>query len=311
MSNSTDQFLEILSAFFFLYAMYSMASMSGLLSERSGVINIGVEGTMVIGAVWFALLFNEFNKTINVQGSIALAIIISVIISAIYIQILSLITVKYLANHVIAGTGLNLLAPALGILTSGIMTGNTALVSQPDLRSYFIVLSDGGHFSTLGVIVTAFTIVISVSAWFFLNKTKYGLRLKASGENPYALETSGISVNKMKYIALTFSGLLAGFAGTVFVMDKQFTFSVFGNGFIAIGILIFGQWTIVGTTIGSGLIAILVAIFKNWVTVFGGESQTGYLMNMIPFVIPIVGLMIFKNVTGPASIGKPFKKDMR
>ena len=306
-----NSFLEILSAFFFLYAMYSMASMAGLLSERTGVINIGVEGTMVIGAAWFSLMFTEFQPSLGTGGSLVVALILAIIISSIYTQILSIITVKYLANHVIAGTGLNLLAPALAILTSGLMTGNTASISTPDLKEFFHPLTDGGHFSYLGLYLTIVAMIISVAGLFFFKKTKYGLRFKAAGENPYALETSGISVNKMKYIALIFSGALAGFAGAIFVMDKQFTFSVFGNGFIAIGILIFGQWTIIGTTIGSALIGILVAIFQNWVTVFHGESQAGYLMNMIPFVIPIIGLMIFKNVTGPAAIGKPFKKDMR
>ena len=306
-----NNFLEILSSFFLLYAMYSLASMSGLFSERSGVINIGVEGSMIIGAVWFSLLYALMHDQVGTYGSVVISLIVSIAITALYTQILGITTVRYLADHVIAGTGLNLLAPALAILTSGIITDNTAVVVIPDLKDFNIALGNGSHFSMLGVYVTILAIAFSLTAWFFLNKTKYGLRLKASGENPYALETSGISVNKMKYIAITLSGALAGLAGAIFVFDKQFTFSVLGNGFISIGILIFGQWTIIGTAIGSGLVAVLVAIFQNWVVVFEGTSQTSALLNIIPFVIPILGLMIFKNVSGPSAIGKPFKKDMR
>lgn len=304
-------FLEILSAFLFLFSMYSMASMAGLLSERSGIVNIGIEGTMIIGAVWFALLSNSLNGLMNVWWILIISLIVSITLSALYTQILSVVTINYMADHTIAGTGLNLLAPALAILLSGIITGNTSEISQPDFKNFSITLSDGGAFSLLSILVLIISLTILSIGWFVLNKTRVGLRLKASGENPYALETSGVSVNKTKYIALAFAGALAGFAGSIFVIDKSFHFTVNGSGFIALGILIFGQWSIIGITIGSALIGLLVAIFQNWVTVFGGESQLGYLMNTIPFIIPLVGLMIFKSVSGPSAVGKPFRKDMR
>lgn len=307
-----SHFLEILSAFLFLFSMYSMASMAGLLSERSGIINIGIEGTMIIGAVWFALLFNWFTGVVgNVGLSLILSLILSIGLSAAYTQILSVVTINYMADHTIAGTGLNLLAPALAMLFAGVLTGNTSEVPQVDLKWFSQTLSDGGSFSYLAIAMVVISLIILFIGWFVLSKTRAGLRLKASGENPYALETAGVSVNKTKYIAMLFAGALAGFAGAIFVMDKSFHFTVNGNGFIALGILIFGQWSIVGITIGSALIGILVAIFQNWVTVFGGESQLGYLMNTIPFIIPLLGLMMFKSVSGPAAVGKPFRKDMR
>jgi len=306
-----NSFLEILSAFLFLFSMYSMASMAGLLSERTGIVNIGIEGTMIIGAVWFALISNVLNDTMNVWGILIISLFISIILSSIYTQLLSVVTINYMADHTIAGTGLNLLAPALAMLFAGILTGNTSSISQIDFKAFSLTLSDGGVFSFLSIIVTVISVSILLIGWFILSKTKTGLRLKASGENPYALETSGVSVNKTKYKSMLFSGALAGFAGAIFVMDKSFHFTVNGSGFIALGILIFGQWSIIGITIGSALIGILVAIFQNWVTVFGGDSQVGYLMNTIPFIIPLIGLMLFKSVSGPAAVGKPFRKDMR
>ena len=304
-------FLEILSAFLFLFSMYSMASMAGLLSERTGIVNIGIEGTMVIGAVWFALLSNTFNGHMNVWWILIVSLIISIVLSSLYTQLLSVVTINYMADHTIAGTGLNLLAPALAMLFAGILTGNTSSISQIDFKYFSATLSDGGSFSFLSIIMVVISVTILFMGWFILSKTRTGLRLKASGENQYALETSGVSVNKTKYKSMLFSGALAGFAGAIFVMDKSFHFTVNGSGFIALGILIFGQWSIIGITIGSALIGILVAIFQNWVTVFGGDSQVGYLMNTIPFIIPLIGLMIFKSVSGPASVGKPFRKDMR
>ncbi len=306
-----QHFLEILSAFLFLFSMYSMASMAGLLSERSGIVNIGIEGTMIIGAVWFALLSNLFNGLMGIWWILILSLIISIAISSLYTQLLSVVTIQYMADHTIAGTGLNLLAPALAMLFAGMLTGNTSVVPQSDLKYFTTTLKDGGIFSYLSILTTSISLIVLVSGWFILTKTRVGLRLKASGENPYALETSGVSVNKTKYTSMLFAGALAGFAGAIFAMDKSFHFTVNGSGFISLGILIFGQWSIIGITIGSALIGILVAIFQNWVTVFGGQSQLGYLMNTIPFIIPLIGLMIFKSVSGPASVGKPFRKDMR
>jgi|GEM_PF-517548 len=156
-----NSFLEILSSFFLLYAMYSLASMSGLFSERSGVINIGIEGSMVIGAVWFSLLYSEMAPTVGTYGSVIISLLVSIIITALYTQILSITTVRYLADHVIAGTGLNLMAPALAILTSGIMTENTAVVVIPDLKDFNIPLGNGSHFSLLGLYVTILAIIFS------------------------------------------------------------------------------------------------------------------------------------------------------
>lgn len=306
-----EAFLKLLSTFLMLFTVYSMASMSGLISEKSGIVNIGIEGTMVIGAAWFALMYGVLSPEMNSVLKLLISLSVSISISALYIQLLSVATITFMSDHVIAGTGLNLLAPSLAILCSGLLTGKTSFIDKPNLDAFLHTTTYGYDFQMLFIWMAIIAIIILLIGAYILNKTRMGLRLETAGENPYALEASMVSVTSVRYKAIFIAGLLAGFAGSVYAMDAQFYFTVKGSGFIALGILIFGQWTFRGITIGSALIASLISIFQNWVFAFGLNPQTGVLMSAIPFIIPLIGLLIFKSSNGPTAVGKPFRKDVR
>ncbi len=309
--------VSFLAAFICLYAVYQLASLAGLFSERSGTANVAIEGNMIVGAIVFVLIYQllGFDKDIY---SVLLAIIITVPLAGLYMMLLSILTNRYFADHIVAGTGMNLLAPALMMMLYWILSPTVVGYNRPGSVLFIIpqwyVTIDG--FSTdlsyLHIFLVLLTILITVICYLTLNKTRFGLRLKSSGENPYSLETSGISVKKTRTIALYLSGILSSLAGIVFVTKGTFFFTVNGSGFLAIGILILGQYRVIGTTIGSVVLALFIALFDTLPLFLGsGVAQLTYMMKIIPFVIPIIGLIIFKKSYVPKAVGTNFKKDQR
>ncbi len=306
--------IKFLESFLILYAVYQICSIAALFSESSGVANIAVEGNMVLSAGLFSIIWFYLKDSIGSQElEIAISIICASILSAIYMSILSLLTTKYLADHIIVGTGMNLMAPAIAIF----MFHWTVSASQSSIITSFehwqnIIEVDSKQytFQMLFVGFVIISILIVIISIYILNKTKFGLRLKASGENPYSLETSGVSVAKTRFIALIIAGLLSGLAGAMFATKDTFYFTVNGSGFLSLGILILGQYKVIGTFIGSLVFAILISIFSNlsfWIQL--GEIET--LLKTIPFIIPIIGLIIFRKHHQPKAIGQNFKKDQR
>lgn len=317
----------IFSAALVLYAVYQLGSLAGIFSERSGVANIAIEGNMIVGAVLFALFYENINQVLGFGQieSVLISLLISVPLSAIFMLLLSTLIIRYLSDHIIAGTGLNILAPVIMIFAynmisptiSGDLRAETILLDISNLRGHIEI--DGRMNNELSYLTVAFvllTIVILLISSFAINKTSFGLRLRSSGENPYALETSGISVNKTRIVALYIAGLLSSFAGVVFVSaGNNFYFTVNGSGFLAIGILILGQYKIMGTVIGSIILSTFIGTFNSLPAILGTKiplfNDNIYLFKMIPFLMPIIGLIIFRKSYVPKAVGQNFKKDQR
>lgn len=299
-----------------LIAVFILASSAALISERTGTINISIEGGMVLGAGIYVLLQSITTVAID---SIFLAIIYNLFLFAIasavvvlFNMILAFTTINMMSNHVIVGTGMNLLAPALIGILAIIMFGSfTGITYQSPWQ--FTNQSGNAVFDFFAIICIAIAVAVAIGLAFILNKTVFGLRLKAAGENPYALETAGVSVTRTRYYGLIISGALTGLSGAIYMLSaKSFSISVAGIGFIALGILIFGQWKITGIVLSSILIGTLMALARSWAS-FGGwtNSLPQDFVYMIPFIIPIIILMIFKNHQGPEAAGKGFRKDER
>ncbi len=295
----------ILEIALFLLASYGLVSLAGLISERSGVVNIALDGKMIIGALVYASLMNVsgFKETFN-YFSPFMAMFLAGIGGMAYSTLLSVATINFLADHIIAGTALNLLAPALSIIVV------YAAFDQEAVDVLDKSMGWAGEVSTTAIISVMITGVILALAWFFINKTTMGLRLRSAGENPYSLETSGISVKKTKWIALTIAGFLAGFGGAIAINTfARFTGTVNGMGFIALAILIMGQWKVAGITIGTIIIGISMAFFTGWG--FLDTNIADELMMIITFILPIIVLILFKSSNAPEAAGKPYRKDMR
>lgn len=310
-----------------LYCVYQLGSLAGIFSERSGVANVAIEGNMIIGAIIYAIFYENMHMAwgIGEMTSIFLAMGVAVLLSSTYMMLLSHVTNRYMGDHIIVGTGMNLLAPAIGFLLYVLFSAKT-LNLDPSAISFVYdaniirLTTSTGQFNGLlysHLVMIAITITLVFVSAHFLNHTRFGLRLKSSGENPYSLETAGVSVAKTRRHALWLAGLLSSLAGVAFTMvnpvGSQFFFTVNGSGFIAIGIIILGQYKVSGSTIGSIVFAILIGFFNSIPFVSGNDLLVSHqnLMKAIPFIIPLIGLMVFRKSFVPAAVGQNFKKDQR
>ncbi len=316
-----------LGIFLVLYTTYQLGALAGIFSERSGVANVAIEGNMIVGAVLFSLIYNNLTHAGGPELSQLYAFIIAIVIAipsaGLFMMLMALLTNRYLADHIIAGTGLNLLAPALMLLMYNwlyVGASDTLVLSSILLNTKdFVINVDGNtYMNWLIVFFVLLTLLLLIISSWTLNKTKFGLRLRSSGENPYALETSGISVVKTRTIALFIAGMLSSLAGAAFMMSHDaFFFTVKGSGFIAIGIMILGQYKVIGTFFGSIVLAAVIALIKTVITLHAGIpdgsfiSENSYALNALPFVIPLIGLIILRKSYVPKAVGKNFKKDQR
>ncbi len=311
--------MTFLLIFLALFATFMLASLAALVSEKSGTVNIAIEGGMVIGGCSFLIFLNTFENCLGLPGDIIpvlLALLITMGLLMIWNVVLGFATITMLGDHIIAGTALNLLAPVIALALGITLYSKTTLFpylsgSIPRHVSSDAGWSSLGQWEYLGIIlvllVIAFVIISILLYW-----TKWGLRLQAAGENPYALETAGISVTKTRYSSLLLVGMLTAISSMaiVIVYENTYITSVYGYGYISFGILIFGGWKMKGITIGSFIIAIVMALAIRW-TSMGYSGETAYFIHMIPFILPLVFLMIFKSRTGPSAAGKAFRKDLR
>lgn len=295
----------ILTTFIVLWSSYLMVSLSGLFSERSGVVNIGLNGIMIIGLMTYGSLMSI--DSFNSLGLIApfIAIVISGIVGILFNLLFAFAVVNFYTDQVISGTAMNLIAAAGSLL---FIQG----VFQRDILSWNMQASiELGGINLVYILFLVIALIVIIASLFVLNKTNFGLHLKSSGENPYALETSGISVFKTRYYALMISGFLAAIGGAMAApaFSNTFNGNVNGMGYIAIAILIFGQWKIWGITLGSFIFSIISAIANQWL-LFDLNFPVEFV-KMIPFIVPLVVLIFIKSSNSPKMAGKPFKKDER
>ncbi len=296
-----------ITSFITFFTIYSLASLSGLLSERSGVVNIGIDGSMIMGALTFVsmLQINPFMEFFGVMAPF-IAMIIAIVATMLYSTLFSIVVINYMGDQVIAGTAINMIAPAFSLIVmKSIFETNTLTFNN---------LSQGwlGTVDTFAFTMMIIAFIIIGIIWLILSKTKWGLRLKSAGENPYALETSGISVLKTRWISITMAGALSGMAGALFPIalgTSAFSGTVNGSGFIALAILLVGQWKVAGIVLTSLVFSLLTSTANMWLNF--DINFPSELVNIIPFVIPIIVMVIVKSSSGPDSVGKPFKKDMR
>jgi len=263
-------------------------SIGGVFSERGGVVNVGLEGIMVMGA-FSGVVFNlEFAEQLG-AATPWISLLVAGIVGAIFSLIHAVATVHFRADHVVSGTVLNLMAPALAVFLVKVLynKGQTDNLSQTFGRFDFPVLADipviGDIFfkstSLLGYIAIAFSFL----AWFILFKTRFGLRLRSVGEHPQAADTLGINVYKMRYLGVVISGFLGGIGGAIYAQSISVNFSVttiVGPGFIALAAMIFGKWNPIG--------AMLSSLF------FGLSQSLAVIGSQLPFLqgVPAVYLQI-------------------
>ena len=281
--------LNLLVSSMLIYAApLVFTSIGGAFSEHSGVVNVGLEGIMVMGA-FSGVVFNlTFESTF---GSLTpwLALLVGGIVGLIFSLIHAVATINFRADHVVSGTVLNLMAPALAIFLVKALygKGQTDNIRVSFGKFNFPILSDipvigdtfFKHTSLMGYLAVGFAFV----AWFIMFKTKFGLRLRSVGEHPQAADTLGINVYLMRYWGVMISGFLGGVGGAIYAQSISVNFAattIIGPGFIALAAMIFGKWDPIG--------AMLSSLF------FGLSQSLAVIGSQLPFLshVPAVYLQI-------------------
>ena len=283
------------------------AALGGMFSERSGVVNIGLEGLMLISA--FAGVVGAF-----LSGSAVVALGFALAAGLIFALIHALMCVTFEADQIISGTAINLLAlGGTGFLMVSIFgAGGTSPrvegfgeVPIPLLSSIPVV---GSALFSQSLLVYLMYVMVPVT-FFVLFRTPFGLRLRATGESPEAVDTAGVSVGRMRYYGVALSGLLASLGGIYLSMGLLSAFTenmTGGRGFIALAALIFGRWNPLGAAGAALLFGFALAV-----TVQAPQDLVPQeFLLMTPYVLTIVALAAFGGrAIAPAAIGKPYRKE--
>ena len=299
-------------------------ALAGLLAERSGVVDIGLEGKMLFAA--FAA-----GAAGSLSGSMAIALLLALMTGVLLSMMHGLACVSHRGDQVVSGVAINIIAAGMTVVL-GIaffaQGGQTpqlpaAVRMQPVMPEFAAWLSGAvpfaggivgnGLFSHNALVYLALALVPAV--WWLLFRTRFGLRLRAVGENPQMVDAAGVSVQKLRYAALALNGVLCGLAGAYLVMAQSANFSAnmtAGRGFMALAALIFGRWHPVGAFAACLLFGFLdaVAIRLQGVALPGiGEVPVQWIQ-ALPYVMTIVLLAGFVGRSvAPAALGRPYLKE--
>jgi ABC-type uncharacterized transport system permease subunit len=287
-----------------------LAALGGLYSERSGVINIALEGMMLAGA-FTAAAVTVFAHS-SLVGVLA-AVLAGVLVAALH----AVATINYRADQVVSGTAINILFLGVPALLSGALfesTGATRQLSKDEVLPDLMIFSPENSpvlasvFNQKPIVYLAF-LVVGISV-YVLYRTPFGLRLRAVGENPEAADTAGVSVVRMRYAGVLISGALAALGGAYLSIGQssQFTRNMTaGRGFIALAALIFGKWHPVGALLACLLFGLAEAVS---IRMQGTVNIPNQFILMIPYVLTIVMLAgLIRRADPPKALGVAYAKE--
>ncbi len=290
-----------------------ITALGGLYSERSGVTNLGLEGLMLVGYFASALTI-KFTEQISYAMAIPLGLFVAVIAGALFSMLHAFASINLKADQIISGTAINMLASALTVYLARTIAGSGNIrIMLGIIRKDIPVLSKipgiGTLFFTQTYWSTWLALTIWALSWFLLYKTSFGLRLRACGEHPSAVESAGINVHKMRYFGVGMSGALAGLGGAIILVtySGEFNGTVAGLGFLSIAALIFGQWKplgILGATFFFGT-ATTIANVSQVIPQFGVIPPV--IFKVFPYVVTLLALVAFsKRSAAPKAVGEPY-----
>lgn len=299
-----------------------IVAIGGMYAERSGVINIALDGIMIMGA-FVSVLFIYIMEGMGVltgQPLLVVATLVAAVTGMLFSLLHAFASVNMKADQTISGTALNLFAPAFAIFVARMIIG----VQQVPFSNYTIskvpVLGDipviGDIFFTNCFITTFICILLYLLAALVISKTKFGLRLRACGEHPGAADSVGVSVEKIRYAGVLISGALAGIGGLAFVIptSNNFNATVSGYGFLAIAVLIFGQWRsgkILGAAFFFGIMKTLASSYAIIPWLKDLPIPSG-IYKMIPYAATLIVLIFTsKKSQAPRAEGIPYDKGAR
>ncbi|MCL2433703.1 MAG: ABC transporter permease [Clostridia bacterium] len=298
-----------------------ITALGGMFSERSGIINIALEGIMILGAFAGILFINIFQSTLPGQPVLLLAIVVAAVVGMLAAAPHAYASISMKANQIISGTAINMFAPAVAIYIARMLFTVQQIQFTNQFRIAKVPLL--GDIPVLGPLLFQKTYIttylgmgILLLAWLVLYKTPFGLRLRSCGEHPQAADSVGINVYKMRYAGTLISGALAGIGGLVFIVptSTQFNATVAGYGFLALAVLIFGQWKpgrILFAAFFFGLMQTIASTYSG-IPFLAGLNIPSNIYKMIPNVATLIVLAFTsKKSMAPRAAGVPYDKGSR
>ncbi len=300
-------------------AVLSLVALGGCFSEHSGVINLGLEGVMVMGALGGALVMKGLVGAPAIV-TVPVVLVVSSICGMLYTVLLAVACINFSADQTLVGTALNIMSTAAAtVIVKAInMAENednvSSTVQYVDAKKDFVISIGSFQFNWFMLIA----VIAIVAAYVVLYKTRFGLRLMACGENPQAADSVGINVYAMRWAGVLISGFLAGIGGicyiTAGVSEWKFETGVAGFGFLALAVMIFGAWK----PTNIALAALLFGFFRALSNVYSGFDWLaalhipGTVYNMLPYIISLLVLAFTsKNSRAPKAEGIPYDKGTR
>ena len=334
-----------------IYAVPLMiVALAGVFSERSGIINLALEGIMIFGA-FVGVLFVRLMQQAAVfdaakaagdfwtlQGFMLLTMLAAAALGSLFSLLLAFAAINLKADQTIGGTALNMLAPALVLFFVQIIAKqNTLQMAKGDSASWFMLKKSmmgygrtqqmsflGETFLNKAYLATYLCVIVYVVLSILLYKTRFGLRLRACGENPQAADSLGINVVKMRYAGVSISGALAGMGGFVYAMTTANCTSngdVAGFGFLALAVMIFGNWKPLNIALGALLFGLFKCVAASYSTLDINGDGIYYLKELglnanfyrlLPYVITLLVLAFTsKSSRAPKAEGIPYDKGVR
>ena len=334
-----------------IYAVPLMiVALAGIFSERSGIINLALEGMMIFGAfigVLFVRILQQYGvfdaakangDWWSLQGFMFMTMLVAAALGALFSLLLAFASINLKADQTIGGTALNMMAPALVLFfVRMIANQNTLQMYTGDSASWFMLKKSmfgygrseemsflGDTFLNKVYLATYVCIIVYIVLSIILYKTRFGLRLRACGENPHAADSLGINVKKMRYAGVIISGALAGMGGFVYALTTTNCTSngdVAGFGFLALAVMIFGNWkplNVAGAALLFGLFKYIAASYSSLdingdgVYMLKDLGISPHFYRLLPYLITLIVLAFTsKNSRAPKAEGIPYEKSDR
>lgn len=308
-------FTQFTTQFVTFFMVLSLAAIAAMWSERVGIINIGINGNVLMGGIFYALVAKWIGQS-NPWFQIPVFIITG-ILTAIFSSLHGFATIKLKGNQVISGIAIGSLAVGLAFLFLNVFGTAQKIgykLEKLALSPYSTELGNIVSFSSfIFIVIIVFSLVV-------LNKTRWGLRMKAIGENPQAVDVAGVNVSRIKWQGFLISGFICGIAGAIFSQDvgsENMNASVGGIGFLALAVMIVGRWNTSLILIAGFFFAILRSAantlsFTNIDSLKSFKESIGIYLGIVPYIITLLFLGIFSGkIHGPKSAGMPYEKSKR
>ena len=308
--------------FMYFFIPLLVVSISGMFSERSGIIHMGLDSVMVWSCMWGVLCLQWLDGVVAGQMRLIIALLFSGVMGVLLTMLLAFASINLNADQTIVAMAMNTFAPAFCIFFARVLQNgsehlsitNDFLIEKVPLLGNIPIL--GEMFFTRTYITNFIGLAIFIIAYIVFNKTRFGLRMCACGENPQAAESLGINVQKYRYAALIIAGFIGGMGGLMYIIPvaTHYSQTVGGYGYLALSVLIFGQWRCIPLFGAAAFFAFCKTIANAYagIPILANLGLPSAFFKSLPFMITLVALAITsKHDRAPKASGQPYDKSMR